>query len=193
MIDNSQYWIKRYLNHQTGWDIGYPSPPLIEYTDQLPDKKIKILIPGCGHGYEAQYLYQKGFENTFVLDFAKPALENLKKNVPDFPKNQLLYDDFFEYQDQFDLVLEQTFFCSLSKSKRDQYAKKMKQLITPGGKLVGVLFNKEFEQEGPPFGGIKEEYTDLFSQYFNIKILNDCYNSIPPRMGNELFFIFENL
>ncbi len=47
---------------KANWDIGYVHPPLLkEYIDQLTSKDIAILIPGCGHGYEAEYLLQQGF------------------------------------------------------------------------------------------------------------------------------------
>jgi len=66
----------------------------------------------------------------------------------------------------------------------------MYELLNSGGKLTGLLFNKEFEKEGPPFGGTSAEYESLFQHHFEIKILEDCYNSIQPRAGSELFFKF---
>lgn len=42
---SQEYWNNRYLQHQTGWDIGTVSTPLKEYIDQLSDKQISILIP----------------------------------------------------------------------------------------------------------------------------------------------------
>ena len=51
------------------------------------------------------------------------------------------------------------------------------------------MFNKVFEG-GPPFGGSFAEYRELFTPYFHIEIMEQCYNSIPPRVGNELFVKF---
>jgi thiopurine S-methyltransferase len=61
-------WNNRYLNDDIGWDLGEVSPPLKAYFDQLENKEIKILIPGGGNSYEAEYLLQKGFKNVFVVD-----------------------------------------------------------------------------------------------------------------------------
>ena len=58
---NSKFWNQRYLENDTGWDIGYISTPIKEYFDQINNKKLKILIPGGGNSYEAEYLYKKGF------------------------------------------------------------------------------------------------------------------------------------
>ena len=184
------YWSKRYQKNETGWDVGTPSTPLKEYIDQLENKNIKILIPGCGNAYEAQYLFENGFKNVFVIDLAPIPLENLKKRVPDFPSNQLLEGDFFELTNQFDLILEQTMFCAIDPRLRMDYARKASELLVEGGKLVGVLFNREFEG-GPPFGGGIEEYLGYFSIHFQNVHLEPCYNSIKPRQKSELFMICE--
>jgi hypothetical protein len=47
-------------SNETGWDLGQVSPPLKAYIDQLTDKNLRILIPGCGNSYEAEYLLEKG-------------------------------------------------------------------------------------------------------------------------------------
>ncbi len=185
------FWSNKYKSHQTGWDIGYASPPIISYFDQLENKDIKILIPGCGNAYEAIYLFKKGFKNIFILDFVKETLNKFEEKAPDFPKSQILNKDFFDLTDQFDIIVEQTFFCALSPNQRNDYVTKMKSLLNSKGKLIGVFFDINFEKPGPPFGGNIEEYQKLFSTYLEIKTLEKCYNSIPPRMGNELFFIFE--
>jgi thiopurine S-methyltransferase len=94
MID-STYWQERYKTQQTGWDVGTITPPIKEYIDQLKDKSIRILIPGCGNAHEAAYLCQLGFTNVFLLDYVAEPLNNFSKHYPDFPKNQLLLKDFF--------------------------------------------------------------------------------------------------
>lgn len=131
---NKNFWDLRYQNNETGWDIGYISTPLKKYIDQLTDKNIKILIPGGGNSYEAEYLHNLDFKNVFVLDISPTALTNLKNRVPDFPKNHLINIDFFKLNNSFDLILEQTFFCSLTPKLRDNYVLKMNQLLRPNGK-----------------------------------------------------------
>jgi thiopurine S-methyltransferase len=187
---NETYWSQRYLNNETGWDVGSPSTPLKEYIDQLENKNIKILIPGCGNAYEAQYLFENGFTNVFVIDLSPIPLQNLKKRLPDFPESQLLEGDFFDLTNHFDLILEQTMFCAIDPRLRMEYARKASELLNEGGKLVGVLFNREFEG-GPPFGGTKDEYVTYFSNHFQNVYLEPCYNSIKPRQNSELFMMCE--
>ena len=183
----NQYWDYRYKQHQTGWDIGYISAPLKEYFDQLTDNKLKILIPGAGKGWEAEYLFKKGFINTFMLDYSEEAIMSLKGRFPGFPESNLIYDDFFNHKNNYDMIVEQTFFCSLHPSQRVDYVKGVAAMLVPGGKLVGVLFNQIFDKGGPPFGGTKNEYVDLFESNFDIKIMDTAYNSITPRQDQELF------
>ncbi|QAA81115.1 methyltransferase domain-containing protein [Aequorivita sp. H23M31] len=185
-LDES-FWSERYLSGQTGWDIGYVSTPLKEYIDQLSDTDLKILIPGAGNSYEAEYLYNKGFKNVSVIDISKIPLENLLERIPEFPKENLLHMDFFDLNETYDLILEQTFFCAQNPELRKKYVSKMHDLLRPNGKLVGVLFNIPLNNDKPPFGGNKSEYRSLFENKFIIVIMETAYNSIPQRDGNELF------
>jgi len=184
---DSQYWTDRYRNNQTGWDTGSITLPLKQYLDQLENKSSAILIPGAGNAYEAAYAYHSGFENVHILDVSPIPLDNFIRKYPYFPTSHIHQEDFFSHSKKYDLVLEQTFFCSLMPIQRRNYAKIMNKIIKPGGKLVGVLFDKDFGKEGPPFGGNKEEYEECFKDYFNIEIMEPCYNSIAPRQGHELF------
>ena len=192
-MDNlgEDYWSNRYTKEDTTWDIGYPSTPIKEYIDQLKNKNIEILIPGAGNAYEAEYLFNKGFANTHLLDFAQHPLDNFKARVPLFKKENLHKEDFFEHQGKYDLIIEQTFFCAIHPSLRKKYAVKMAELLKPGGKLVGLLFNDTLNSDKPPFGGNKEEYRSYFTKYFHIEIFETAYNSIPPRAGRELFICLQ--
>lgn len=184
---DSHYWAQRYADGNTGWDIGYPSTPLRRYMDRLPDKDLRILIPGCGNAWEAAYLHQQGFRHVTILDIATAPLEAFRRQHPGYPPEHIVHGDFFAHTGTYDLVLEQTFFCAIAPALRTAYAVKMTELLTPGGILAGVLFNTTFEKPGPPFGGDLEEYRALFSNYFTIKTLEPETASIPPRAGTEVF------
>lgn len=188
------FWTQRYLENQTGWDIGKPSTPLKAYIDQLENKNLKILIPGAGNAYEAEYLFNKGFKNVYVLDISREPLEAFHNRIQDFPSNQTIQGDFFNHKAQYDLILEQTFFCSFppTKSNRQEYAEKMNDLLKANGKLVGLWFNFPLstDMEKRPFGGSKEEYNNYLTPFFNLKTFEKCFNSIESRKGNELFGIF---
>jgi thiopurine S-methyltransferase len=193
--DLEAFWSQRYVDQQTGWDLGRVSEPIRSYVHQLVDKDLKVLIPGAGNGYEAEYLYQAGFSNTHILDISELPLQNFKKRVPDFPAAQIIHGNFFDHAAQYDLILEQTFLCSFPPidNNREKYAQKMAELLKPGGKLVGLWFDIPLtgDLNKRPFGGTKEEYLALFSPYFEIHTFETAYNSVPDRAGQELFGILE--
>ena len=186
---NKNFWNDKYIKSETGWDVGEITTPLKEYFNQLTNKKNKILIPGCGNAYEAEYLFKNKFHSTFILDYSEYALDNFSKRVPDFPKKQILNNDFFDAQGKYNIIIEQTFFCAINKNKRRDYFAKMHDLLKDQGKLVGLLFDDDLNKDHPPFGGSKFEYKKYFEPYFNIKVFETAYNSINSRKGRELFMI----
>jgi thiopurine S-methyltransferase len=187
---DSNYWNDRYFSGNTGWDIQSVSRPIKEYLEQVKNKDISILIPGCGNAHEAAYANSIGFEDVHILDFAELAIQNFISKHPQFKKDNIHIEDIFLHANKYDLIIEQTLFCAIDPSLRTNYAQKMHGLLNEGAKLVGLLFDRDF-QGGPPFGGNKEEYLTYFSPLFNIKTFEKCYNSVEPRLGSELFIILE--
>ncbi len=185
------FWDDKHASGDTPWQLTVPSPPIIAYLDQIQDKHIRILIPGAGQGFELDYLIEQGFSNIDVCDISDHAIEALQKRIGNHAAVRFITGDFFELSGQYDLILEQTFFCALNPELRTAYIDKMYELLSQNGKLVGVLFASHFVADGPPFGGTENEYKELFQKKLHIKKLDMCYNSVKPRSGNELFFIFK--
>jgi SAM-dependent methyltransferase len=184
------FWDNQYQANTTGWDLGTISPPIKNYIDTLKDKNIRILIPGCGNSYEAEYLLEQRFTNITVIDIAPTVVENLKTK---FNKNlniNIILGDFFEHKGKYDLIIEQTFFCALPPEMRENYVSKMHQLLSKNGKVTGLLFNRTFESS-PPFGGSQEEYEILFKDAFRFLKMEVCQNSVTPRAGSELWIEFQ--
>ena len=183
---DEKFWSERYRLGLTGWDIGNPSIPLVQYLDQIENKSLRVLIPGAGNAYEAYYAFRNGFSNIHVLDISDLPLTMFRLKYPDFPKRNLHHENFFNHSSAYDLILEQTFFCALDPGLREMYSQKMLELLNPGGILVGVLFDRNFPA-GPPFGGSKSEYLEYFTPNFTSVDMYPCHNSIEPRLGTELF------
>lgn len=187
--DTKTYWDTRWQQDETGWDIGYASPALMEYMQQQTEKHAAILIPGCGNAHEAAALLDIGFTNITLIDISEIAVNRVKKRFGNQVKS--ICTDFFDHQGSYDFILEQTFFCALLPELRDYYVTKMAALLHSNAILAGVLFSTEFNEPGPPFGGSKQEYEKLFTKNFKLLTLEPCYNSIPHRQGNELFIEFK--
>ncbi|MBF0659688.1 methyltransferase domain-containing protein [Psychrobacter sp. NG25] len=191
-VNQADFWQQRYEQDRIGWDMGEVSPPLKAYIDQLPEaaKGQTILVPGAGNAYEVGYLHEQGFTNVTLVDFAPAPIEAFAERYPDFPAEHLICADFFGLspeQHQFDWVLEQTFFCAINPARRDEYVEQMAALLKPKGKLIGLLFDRDFGRQEPPFGGTKEEYQQRFESLFDIEVMEPSYNSHSARQGSELF------
>ncbi len=185
---NADYWDNQYKINEIGWDLQQVSPPLKTYIDQLENKNISILIAGCGNAYEAEYLYSQGFHNITLVDISQTLINSLTEKY----KNttiKVVFQDIFEHSGKYDLILEQTLFCAIDPSLRTKYVTTMHNLLTENGKLVGLLFEKQFEN-GPPFGGCKCQYEPIFEPYFNLNTIEICYNSDKSRANEELFINF---
>ena len=74
MFLSSEYWNTRYVENDFGWDAGEITTPLKTYFDQLKDKSLKILIPGAGNSYEAEYLFNK--DKNYIQFFANLKFKN---------------------------------------------------------------------------------------------------------------------
>lgn len=187
---DASFWNKCWLDGQTGWDVGYASPPIIKFLEQYNHKNAAILIPGCGNAYEAEWMAENGFTNITLVDIATEAVARLKSKFKMQTQVNVLCEDFFQHQGKYDLIIEQTFFCAQVLERREEYVQKIASLLNTKGEIAGVLFGRNFDAPGPPFGGEAATYQSLFEPYFNIKKLEACYNSIPSRAGSELFIHF---
>ncbi|MHB1920825.1 MAG: methyltransferase domain-containing protein [Chitinophagaceae bacterium] len=187
---NEDFWDQRYLMSQTGWDLGGICPALKDFFDQLPAKNLRILIPGAGNSYEAEYLRNLGFHQITVLDISFVVTEQVKTKFSAFPDflPKVICMDFFQHQGEYDLIVEQTFFSALEPALRPTYFQKMRSLLAPGGQLAGLLFERSFDPPGPPFGGSLPEYQLLWAPYFEPLRMGPCLSSHPSREGTEVFF-----
>jgi SAM-dependent methyltransferase len=184
------YWENQYVSETIGWDLGQPSPPLQTIIDELSDKNLRILIPGCGNAYEAEYLLNQGFTDVTLIDISPTLVSDLQAKFKENKQIKVVLGDFFAHEGEYDLILEQTFFCALPPSMRQQYVWKMHQLLSPSGEIKGLLFNRFFEKQGPPFGGDLATYEQLFKAAFEIKKIDICQNSISSRADTEFSITF---
>ncbi len=186
---DQEYWDIQYKAKTTGWDLGEISPPIKNYINTIQNKDARILIPGCGNSYEAEYLLEKGFTNITVVDIAPTLVAAISQKFKHHNNIKIIHGDFFQIEGNYDLILEQTFFCALPPPMRQKYVWKMHQLLSDEGMLAGLLFDRTFEVS-PPFGGSKTEYENLFKGAFDFLKIEQTNDSVIPRACSELFFEF---
>ena len=196
-VNDFEYWENIYLNNDTGWDLGGATPYIEKISGEI--KKGKIIILGCGRGYDAVMLAKKGFEVTAV-DFSPSAIEFLN-NLADQQNVliKIIQKDIFSlknnFKDHFDYVIEQTCFCAIDIKRRSEYELLVNKLLKVKGQLIGLWFpiGKQFHEGGPPYGVSIEEIKLLFSKKWNIVKEEYSILSIEKRKNREKVIIFEKL
>ncbi len=188
-----RFWEIRYQESQTSWDIGEPAPPLVDFlaSPKAPSTG-KVLVPGCGHGHEALYLAEHGFEVVGV-DFAPSAVEYCRHKAHEKGLDKQAHfeqHDLFKlpptFEGAFDFAVEHTCFCAIDLALRPQYAQVIHDILKPGGKLLAVFWAHNREG-GPPYRTSAGEIQRLFSPLFDIEQLQPAKRWHPRRNGDELW------
>ncbi|KAF2970244.1 hypothetical protein GQX73_g3305 [Xylaria multiplex] len=189
--EHSTKWAKCWEDKWTPWDRGGPSMALHDLLKENPNGVIPLpsetspktcLVPGCGRGYDVVLLSLFGYD-VYGLDVSSQALSAAKENA-EKALTEGLYEteggkrgainwtcqDFFaedwkDVQGTFDLIFDYTFFCALPPPLRPAWAKKMKTLLSPGGRLVCLEFpsDKKPSEPGPPWAAPPGEYLAYLS------------------------------
>ena len=145
----------------------------------------KVLIPGCGSGYEVQAFHEAGYDVT-AIDFSPAAVDRAKRLLGILAE-RIILGDFFTHdfgQGRFDLVYERTFLCSMPPSRWPDYAKRMADLLPVGGSLIGIFLYGQ-KSEGPPYPLPDEQAEQLFEGYFRLARSEAVTDSLPFFHGME--------
>lgn len=154
-----EFWEQRFTAGNTPWDRGEANPQLGAWLAAGALKPCRILVPGCGSGYEVAALAAVGFEVT-ALDYAPVAIERTRKQLDAGGlKATLVEADALAWQPQrpFDAIYEQTCLCALYPDRWRDYADQLHRWLAPGGRLFALFVQfprpgaAEGAIEGPPY------------------------------------------
>jgi SAM-dependent methyltransferase len=184
-MDNSSdsnrpdFWTVRYAAGKTPWDFGGVPLALNSFLERT-SVPCKILIPGCGTGYEVQAFHAAGYDVS-AIDFSPAAVEQAKR-VLGVLAERIILGDFFTYdfgQRRFDLIYERTFLCSMTPSRWPEYVNRVAELLSPGGRLIGVFLYGQRSSSGPPYPLADNDAERLFKKHFKQVRSEVMTNSLP--------------
>lgn len=179
-----EFWDQRFRTGVTPWDAGRVPNALQAFAASCARPR-RVLIPGCGSGWEARYLAELGWDVT-ALDFSAEAVAAARVNLGPYADRLVLADYFnFDAPGAFDLIYERTFLCAMPRRMWPQYAARTAALLKPGdGLLVGFFFFSD-EPKGPPFGTSSAALAELLEPWFSRE--QDCAvdDSIPLFRNRE--------
>ncbi|KAK3071675.1 hypothetical protein LTR53_008215 [Teratosphaeriaceae sp. CCFEE 6253] len=194
-------WDRLWSENFTPWDRDKPSPALIDtLTDKPsilgspfrrdladpdsphPPPRKRVLVPGCGRGYDVQLFSSHGYD-AYGLDVSPLAIERAvalsgEPSVPaEYPSSlngrgrvEYLLADFFTDNflsrtggGAFDVIYDYTFLVALPPSMRPAWAKRMSELLAAEGHLICLEFplGKDPKTGGPPHGVTAQLYEQL--------------------------------
>jgi len=177
-------WNERYLAGRFPWDLGMPSPLVMRLVDQEFRPPARVLIVGCGRGWEVEALAQRGFD-VMGLDIAPAALDLVTMRVGQRTNLSLQVGDVLNMPPSmlgtYDILVEHTCFCTINPSLWSAYANSVASVLAPGGHFVGAFLSFENNKYGgPPFGTDLETVRWLFAEHFVIRRLRRAPESFPP-------------
>lgn len=194
-VDSSKtvFWTKRWAAGKTPWDLGKVPPALSKFLEK-PAVAARVLVPGCGSGYEVRAFHETGHDVS-AIEFSAPAVAHAREVLGPLGE-RVIHGNFFKHDfagAQFGLVYERGFLCSLPPARWPDYAARMAALIPPGGRLVG-LFLYGNEPEPPPYPLTQETAATLLGGAF--RLLGDesvSGESVPVYQGLEHWQEWERL
>lgn len=156
-----EFWDTRYRGGVTPWDAAGVPGRLEEFLESLPSSK--VLIPGCGAGYEVKAFAERGHD-VLAIEFSDAAIEAAQRALGPLA-DRVRKADFFAFDAApFDLVYERAFLCALPRRLWPQWAKRVAELLRPAGRLAGFFYIDDNER-GPPFGISREKLDDLLAGF----------------------------
>ena len=154
-----EFWDQRFQSNETPWDRGDANPQLGAWLAAGALRPCRVLVPGCGSGYEVVALAAAGFEVT-ALDYSPAAIGRTRQRLAAARlEAEVVEADALAWQPHraFDAIYEQTCLCALYPDQWRDYADQVHRWLAPGGTLCALFVQllrpgaAEGAIEGPPY------------------------------------------
>ncbi|MFM7188097.1 MAG: methyltransferase domain-containing protein [Armatimonadota bacterium] len=184
-------WNQAYLDGNTPWDKGAPSPVVADLISEIP-QLANVVIPGCGTGNDVLAILEVKPKTITCIDLAPKAIAILGQRFDSFPNVKPVLGDFMSFAaahpSASDVIVEHTCFCAIPVALRSEYASACATLLPPGGKVIGAFYwiprDTDDISIGPPYQTSEAELNTLFCPWFDIEITVATVG-FPERVGRE--------
>lgn len=182
----TQFWVRRWEGGKLPWDLGGVPPDLVSFLTRTQTSRARVLIPGCGTGYEVRAFHEAGYDVT-ALDFSGPAVAHAREVLGPLGE-KVVQGNFFKHdfgESRFGLVYERGFLCSLPPERWPDYASRLADLLAPSGRLIGLFLYGQ-EPEPPPFPLTEATAAGLLGRSFRLlSSTASIGESVPVYQGME--------
>lgn len=184
-----EFWDTRFRDGVTPWDAGAAPPLLSAWLEKQPPR-LKVLVPGCGTGYEVRLFASRGHD-VLGIDFSQAALEAARRELGALAQRVRRADFFVLEEGPFDVVYERAFLCALPRALWPDWGRRMAELLRPGGALAGFFYLDD-NPRGPPFGVSREALAGLLGAGFLLEedLPVPPGQSMPVFQGKEIWQVW---
>ncbi len=188
--DSVEFWDSRYRAGRTPWDFR-GVPEALTCWLAAGERAGRVLIPGCGFGYEVQAFHEAGWDVT-AIDYSPTAVDRARSALGAVG-DKVLLGDFFAHDfaaASFDVIYERTFPCALPPERWQSYGERMVELLTNGGKLLGSFFYG-VEKDPPPYPLTEADAQAVLAARFVRTADEPVTDSLPLFAGRERWQVWE--
>jgi SAM-dependent methyltransferase len=188
-VSAPDFWEGLYATGNDGWDLGQPSPPLVDVVERTPPPRGRVAVLGCGRGHDARFLAAHGYD-VVGYDFSAAAVAAARAlarraGVTVAFEQRDIFTLGREAAHAFDGVWEYTCYCAIDPARRDEYARTVASIVRPGGWLLACFFPLRAVNAGPPFPVSRAEVRRRFASAFRVERAQPPLRSARGRLGRE--------
>jgi thiopurine S-methyltransferase len=179
----ASYWLERWENQQTGFDLGSPHPFLCKFYTQFFSTESSIFVPLCGKSQDIAFLAsnqhsvigcelsEKAITEFFNANQLKPKVSS-QRSFQQFRVNNinLLQGDFFQLTREHlvkdnipcQAIYDRAALIALPSDMRKAYVEYMLGLFEQAKLMLITLEYPQEQMQGPPFSVDETEVSTLF-------------------------------
>ena len=155
------------------------------------DTRGRVLIPGCGSGYEVKAFQDAGWD-VLAIDYSPAAVDHAKAALGALA-DKVMFADFFAHDfggRKFDVIYERIFLCSLPPERWPTYARRIAELLAEHGLVVGFFLYGN-EEEPPPYPMTEQAAQSLLGEKF-VRLADEAVtDSLSVFAGRERWQVWQ--
>jgi thiopurine S-methyltransferase len=194
----TSFWVDRWKTGQIGFHEGVPNDLLVAHHDAIADAR-RVYVPLCGKAVDLSWLRAHGHDvvgveivaDAIAQFFADNALIATTRTVgafqhhhvpaaPGLGRLDLLQGDalavdadvFAATGGPVDAVYDRAALVALHPSQRDAYARSLRRVLVPGGRVLLIAFSYDQSKlDGPPWSVDEDIAAATFGADFDVTSL----------------------
>ncbi len=190
-------WHEKWQKTEIGFHLEAPHPWLVNIFPTLSFKQNHtVFVPLCGKTHDIDFLIEQGL-NVVANELSEVAVKELfaRLNIsPEISLNEegwhatgkvffsekltVYVGDFFKLTAELvnskhaiDWVYDRAALVALPFEMRKQYSQIIQKICVNGQQLLMALDYSQQQMSGPPFSVSPEEIVELYSSYYEIKLI----------------------